>query len=89
MLGLESLASPRLRVERRGFEASDLDDAWLVVQVTLDAELARRLGDLCQARRIFFCAVDQPQHSSYAHLAVVREGSLTLAITRPERTMLT
>jgi siroheme synthase-like protein len=78
--GLDSLASPKLRVERRRFEATDLDEAWLVVQATLDAELARRVGDLCQARRIFFCAVDQPEHSSYAHLALVREGSLTLAI---------
>ena len=79
-LGLDLLASPRLRVEQRRFEDADLDDAWLVVQATLDAELARRLGNLCQTRRIFFCAVDQPENSSYAHLALVRTGSLTVAI---------
>ncbi len=78
--GLELLASPRLRIERRAFEDADLDDAWLVVQATLDLTLARRVGSLCQARRIFFCAVDQPENSSYAHLALVRAGSLTLAI---------
>jgi siroheme synthase-like protein len=79
-LGLDALASARLRVEHRRFEESDLDDAWLVVQVTQDAELARHVGQSCQARRIFFCALDQPENSSYAHLALVRAGSLTVAI---------
>jgi len=78
--GLDSLASVRLRIERRTFEDADLDGAWLVVQVAADAALARHLAGLCQARRIFFCAVDQPQSSSYTHLALARAGSLTLAI---------
>jgi siroheme synthase-like protein len=79
-LGLEALTSARLQVERRPFQENDLDDAWLVVQVTQDAELARRVGQSCQARRIFFCALDQPENSTYAHLALVRAGSLTVAI---------
>jgi siroheme synthase-like protein len=78
--GLDALASPRLRLERRPFTESDLDEAWLVVQATQDAELARIVGAACEARRIFFCAVDQPENSSYAHLALVRTGSLTVAI---------
>lgn len=78
--GLELLASPRLRIEPRPLEESDLEDAWLVVQTSQDAVLARRVGGWCEARRVFFCAVDQPEHSTYAHLALVRAGSLTLAI---------
>jgi siroheme synthase-like protein len=78
--GLDALASPRLRVERRPFADSDLDEAWLVVQATQDIALARRVGQACEARRIFFCAVDQPETSSYSHLALVRAGSLTVAI---------
>lgn len=78
--GLDALASPRLRVERRPFTESDLEEAWLVVQATQDGELARVVGAACEARRIFFCAVDQPENSSYAHLALVRTGSLTVAI---------
>jgi len=77
---LEQLGSAGLRVEARAFDEHDLDGVWLVVQVAADAALARRVGELCEARRIFFCAVDQPQSSSYAHLALVRAGSLTLAI---------
>jgi precorrin-2 dehydrogenase / sirohydrochlorin ferrochelatase len=78
--GLELLASDRLRIEARGFVDADLDDAWLVVQAIMDADLARELAGSCERRRIFFCAVDQPESSSYAHLALVRAGSLMLAI---------
>jgi siroheme synthase-like protein len=78
--GLELLASPRLQIEQRAFEERDLEDAWLVVQASQDAALALRIGGACQARRIFFCAVDQPEHSTYSHLALTRAGSLTLAI---------
>lgn len=78
--GMDLLQSPRLQLELRAFEASDLDDAWLVVQVTQDAALASRVGSMCRERRIFFCALDQPKNSSYAHLALARAGSLTLAI---------
>jgi len=67
-------------VERRELRESDLDDAWLVVQVTRDAALAAELAQLCEQRRLFFCAVDQPEDSSYSHLALARAGSLTVAI---------
>ena len=78
--GLELFESSRLRSEPRALEESDLDDAWLVVQASQDAELARRIGGWCEARRIFFCAVDQPEHSTYSHVALARAGALTLAI---------
>jgi siroheme synthase-like protein len=78
--GMDALRSPQLRLERRAFTESDLDDAWLVVQTSQDAELAGRLASSCNRRRIFFCAVDQPKSSSYSHLALARAGSLTLAI---------
>lgn len=78
--GLEALASERLEVRARPPVEPDLDGAWLVVQATQDALLARRVRDWCDPRQIFFCAIDQPEFSSYSHLALVRAGSLTLAI---------
>lgn len=78
--GLELLTCDRLRVEQRPFADADLDGAWLVVQATQDAALAERIGRLCEARQQFFCAVDQPEHGAYSHLALARAGSLTLAI---------
>jgi siroheme synthase-like protein len=67
-------------VEARPFRESDLDGAWLVVQVTQDAVLATELGRLCEQRRLFFCAVDQPKSSNYSHLALATAGALTIAI---------
>lgn len=58
----------------------ELDGAWLVVQTSMDSELAAALSQRCDARRIFFCAVDQPRFSSYSHLALARAGALTVAI---------
>lgn len=78
--GLAPLVSERLTLEPRAFAEADLEGAWLVVQVTQDPALARRVGDACHERRIFFCAVDQPETASYSHLALVRAGSLTLAV---------
>jgi siroheme synthase-like protein len=78
--GLQAFASERLAIAERAFQDSDLDDAWLVVQVAQDAALAARVARACEARRVLFCAVDQPEHSSYSHLALARAGSLTLAI---------
>ncbi len=78
--GLAELAGERLRVERRAYAPADLEEVWLVVQASSDAALATRVAADCAARRVFFCAVDQPDHSSYSHLALARAGSLTLAI---------
>lgn len=78
--GLVQLGAARLDVQRRALEDDDLDGAWLVVQASQDAQLAARVAGLCETRRIFFCAVDQPPFSSYSHMALARAGSLTLAI---------
>jgi len=83
--GLELLQSTRLQVEQRAFIESDLDEAWLVVQVSPDTALAREVCQLCEARRIFFCAQDQPRNSSYSHMALARTGSLTLAVATDGR----
>lgn len=83
--GLELLHSTRLQVEQRAFVESDLDDAWLVIQVSQDTTLAREVCQLCAARRVFFCAVDQPRNSSYSHMALARSGSLTLAVSTDGR----
>jgi precorrin-2 dehydrogenase/sirohydrochlorin ferrochelatase len=73
--GLEGVA-----IEQREFGEADLDDAWLVVQVTRDAALSAELARHCERRRVFFCAVDQPKDSSYSHLALARAGALTVAV---------
>jgi len=70
-----------LSVQQRPFRSQDLDDTWLVVQVAVNGSLAAELSRCCAERRIFFCAVDQPEFSSYSHMALARSGALTLAIS--------
>jgi siroheme synthase-like protein len=78
--GLAQLGTERLQLEQRAYREADLEDVWLVVQASMDGALASRVAADCARRRVFFCAVDQPEHSSYSHLALTRAGSLTLAV---------
>lgn len=67
-------------IATRSYRASDLDGVWLAVLCDQDAELAARIGADAEARQVFFCAVDQPATSSYAHVGVTRTGPLFVAV---------
>jgi siroheme synthase (precorrin-2 oxidase/ferrochelatase) len=62
------------------FEPGDLDGVWLAVLANRDLALAQVMDRECEARRIFFAAVDEPSVGSYAHLALARAGNVTAAI---------
>lgn len=64
----------------REYRASDLEGVWLAVLCEQNAALAERIGVEAEARRVFFCAVDQPAFSSYSHVGLVRSGPLFVAI---------
>jgi uroporphyrin-III C-methyltransferase/precorrin-2 dehydrogenase/sirohydrochlorin ferrochelatase len=74
------LGEARLEHLREPYRAALLDDVWLAVLADRDAALTATLGADCEARRIFFCAVDQPGKNSFAHVGIARAGALTLAI---------
>ena len=78
---LEELAAARaLPLVRRAFATTDLDGVWLALLVDRDFELGARMAALCNARRILFCAIDQPQDNSFSHMALARAGLVTAAI---------
>jgi siroheme synthase (precorrin-2 oxidase/ferrochelatase) len=58
-----------------------LHGKWLAVLVDANAPLAARMAQLAEVERVFFCAVDQPEHNSYSHMAQARAGLLTIAIS--------
>lgn len=62
------------------FSPADLDGAWLAVLADRDVELAARMDRECEARRVFFAAVDEPRFGSYSHLALARAGNVVVAI---------
>jgi len=80
--GIRALAaSGRIELHERDFIDGDLKGKWLAVLVDTNAELAARMATIAETERVFFCAVDQPQHNSYAHMAQARAGLLTIAIS--------
>ena len=81
-LGLSAVISARgLPHHRRPFAPEDLDGKWLAVLTDRDFELGRFMAEEAEARRVLFCATDQPQKNSYSHVAQVRAGVVTLAIS--------
>jgi siroheme synthase-like protein len=70
-----------ITLHERDFVDEDLNGKWLAVLVDENPALAARMASLAEVQRVFFCAVDQPQHNSYAHMAQARAGLLTIAIS--------
>lgn len=70
-----------IELHEREFVDADLEHKWLAVLVDANAQLAARMAVIANTERVFFCAVDQPEHNSYAHMAQARAGLLTIAIS--------
>lgn len=68
-------------LEERQFEKRDLDGVWLAVLAERQPELAARIESATLPRQIFFCAVDQPEHNTFFHMARARAGKVQAAIT--------
>lgn len=78
---LSSLVDERgAALERRGFEERDLDGVWLAVLAEHDPALAARIGREAEARQLLFCAVDQPVHGTFSHMARARAGCVQAAV---------
>lgn len=64
----------------RGFEASDLDDAWLAFTATADATVNQAVFDAAEAQRIWANSADDPANCSFTLMSVVRQGDLVVTI---------
>ncbi|MBX3185599.1 MAG: bifunctional precorrin-2 dehydrogenase/sirohydrochlorin ferrochelatase [Labilithrix sp.] len=72
---------PRVTTERRRFEETDVEGAWLVVAATNDAATQREIARAADRARVFCVAVDDPDNASAYGGAVVRRGPVTVAIS--------
>lgn len=80
--GLRKLAADgALALAMRGFEEQDLEDVWLAVLTDPDPDLAATIATAAAKHRVFFCAVDQPEHSTFHHPAVARSGPVLVAVS--------
>jgi uroporphyrin-III C-methyltransferase/precorrin-2 dehydrogenase/sirohydrochlorin ferrochelatase len=76
----EEIERAGVPIERRAFEAADLDGAWLVVAAATPAA-NREVAAAAEARRVFVNAVDDPASATAFLSGVVRRGGVTLAIS--------
>ncbi len=74
------IAGSGVTIRRRPFEASDLDDAWLVVAAAPRA-VNHAVAAAAETRRVFVNAVDDPPNASVYLGGVVRRGGVTVAIS--------
>jgi uroporphyrin-III C-methyltransferase / precorrin-2 dehydrogenase / sirohydrochlorin ferrochelatase len=78
------LERPGVRIERRAFEARDLDGAWWVIAAA-PPEVNRHVQAVAEARQVFVNAVDDPAHATAYLGGVVRRGDVTIAISTSGR----
>ncbi len=77
----EFVAQHGLALAERRPRGSDLDGCWLAVFSERDPALAAELGAAANERRVWFCAVDEPRASNYAHMAQARAGLVTVSVS--------
>ena len=65
----------------RGFEAQDLDGAWLVVSATDQPDIARAVSAAADARQVWHNAAELPAVSTWASAKVIRRGDITIGVS--------
>jgi siroheme synthase-like protein len=76
----EPLSARPVRIHRRAFRPSDLDDVWLVVAAA-PRLVNREVAQLAEFRRLFVNAVDDPAHASAYAASILRRSGVTVAIS--------
>lgn len=78
---LQRLEEAGATIERRGFEGSDLDEAFLCVAASDDPGERTAIHAEARARGVLVNLVDDTQHCDFAAPAVVRRGELIIAVS--------
>jgi uroporphyrin-III C-methyltransferase/precorrin-2 dehydrogenase/sirohydrochlorin ferrochelatase len=77
---VDGIRAADVAIDERGFEAADLEGAWLVVAAATP-DVNRAVADAAEALRIFVNAVDDPANATAFLSGVVRRDGVTLAIS--------
>lgn len=79
---LQELAETgRIIWHKRGFQAHDLQDAWLVIAATNDSATQRFIAESASSQRIFCNVVNAPDTGSFITPAVIEHGPIQVAIS--------
>ena len=69
-----------IRISRREFRPSDLDDTWLIVAAATP-DVNQQVAEEAERRHVFVNAVDDPDHASAYLGGVTRRAGVTFAIS--------
>ncbi len=72
---------PRVSIEKRAFNPSDLDNKFMVFACTSNAGVNKMIADLCLQKKILCNIADYPEGSNFIVPSVIRQGDLTLAVS--------
>ena len=70
----------RLVVHERGFEAADLDGAWLALTATDDPAVNATVHAAGEAGRVWVNSADDPANCSFTLVSVIRRGDLVVSV---------
>ena len=76
----DAAAEGRLRWEPRGFQPTDLDDAWLAVTATADAVVNQAVFDAGEERRVWTNSADDSTNCSFTLMSIIRRGDLVVTV---------
>jgi uroporphyrin-III C-methyltransferase / precorrin-2 dehydrogenase / sirohydrochlorin ferrochelatase len=62
-------------------QAAHLHGMWLAIVADRNPSWVALLGPAAEASRLFFCAVDQPEFNSLAHVGIATAGPLRIGIS--------
>jgi len=80
--GLREMVESGLIYHRQGYYCSeDLKDVFLVIGATNDEAVNRKIAEDCSKRNLMVNIVDDPRKCSFFVPAVVRRGSLAIAVS--------
>jgi siroheme synthase-like protein len=74
------VADGRVTADERGFDAADLDGAWLATAATSEPAVNRAVFEAGEERRVWVNAADDPEHCSFTLMSVVRQGDLVVTV---------
>lgn len=70
----------RITVDERGFEAPDLDGAWLATAATDDPAVNHGVFEAGADRRVWVNSADDPDNCSFTLMSVIRRGDLVVTV---------
>lgn len=77
----ELAATNVVALTERPFDAADVDGAWLVISATNDPAVNAEVAAAAEARRVFSCAVDDPERASFFFGSIVRRPPFVVALS--------